>query len=131
MSFERQVKVSRNKIDTLDSCAVYGYGAMIDSMVKYRGAGSDQLGLYFLTTLALRFAVTDRVGQLKIDHGVPSVIQPEREQQVYDKVVAQNEKYGFLVSGDDVLQMWRTVHGESVKRQEFQKLHYRAKRSAA
>lgn len=131
MSFERQVKASRSKIDSLDSCAVYGYGAMVDSMVKYHGAGSERLGLYFLTTLALRFAVTDRVGQIKIDHGVPSVIQPEREQQVYSRVVAENESFGSSVSVEDILKMWHAIHDESVKRQEAQKQQYVAKRSVA
>lgn len=124
MSYEKQIKVRRNRIDAVDRCAVYYFGALVTDMASYRGANSRPLGLNFLTALSLRFYETDAVGELKEKHGVESVIQEDRRQEVFERVAATNEAYGSPVSREAVLSQWQLIHDSSVQRQELQRIEF-------
>lgn len=124
MSYEKQIKVRRNRIDAADKCAVYGFGALVTDMAMYRGANSEKLAMYFLATLTLRFMETDGVGELKDKHGIESVIHEARKQEVFENTAQSNESYGWPVSNEIVLREWSIIHDASVQRQELQKIEF-------
>lgn len=121
MSFRREIKPYRKNIDECDRRAVEAHGLLVHNMVKADGAASELLLFSLLSNIATRFLTTDSVGELKIRHGIESVIQPQREQEVYDNVVMHNRVFEPLVDSSVVLSLWHSIHEESVARQEAQK----------
>ncbi len=126
MAFRQEITRHRKKIDECDAHIVQAHGQLITSVSKnpliLKTPVAQILMLSVCLNMAKRFTVTDKVGHIKLKYGIPSVIQPEREQQVYDNVVELNSEFEPLVGSDLVLGVWKSIHTESVRRQEEQKL---------
>lgn len=125
MAFEEEIQTCRRKIDDCDRHAVEAHGLLITGMVQRNPEitqnTSGVLCFSIIGHIAIRFMVTDKVGALKIKYGIPSVIQPAREQQVYDNIAHHNQPFEPLVTPEKTVAIWHMIHDESVRRQEAQK----------
>ena len=75
----------------------------------------DELDEQLWDTIAARMKVSERIGEWKKEHSV-APLQPERYQQIVEKLKVTGEKKGLDV--DFMLRMWEMIHEESLKKQK-------------
>ena len=75
----------------------------------------DELDEQLWDTIAARMKVSERIGEWKKEHRV-APLQPERYQQIVEKLKVTGEKKGLDV--DFMLRMWEMIHEESLKKQK-------------
>ena len=75
----------------------------------------DELDEALWDTIAARMDVSRRIGEWKKEHGV-APLQPERYQQISEKLRVKNEELGL--SQEFVEQVWNRIHEESLKQQD-------------
>lgn len=80
----------------------------------------DELDERLWDTISQRMDVSRRIGEWKKAHGV-APLQPERYQQIVDKLKNKNEKVkmnGSAISEEFMLHVWELIHEESLKQQK-------------
>ena len=80
----------------------------------------DELDNRIWDSLAARMEVSKRIGAWKKAHGV-APLQPERYQQIVEKLRVKNENLkmnGSAFSEDFMLRIWELIHAESLHKQE-------------
>lgn len=75
----------------------------------------DELDEQLWDTIAARMKVSERIGEWKKEHSI-APLQPERYQQIVEKLKVTGEKKGLDV--DFMLRMWEMIHEESLKKQK-------------
>ena len=78
----------------------------------------DELDERLWDTIAARMDVSRRIGKWKKAHGV-APLQPERYQQIVEKLKIKNEELkDKSLSTDFMLHIWELIHKESLRKQE-------------
>lgn len=78
----------------------------------------DELDERLWDTIAARMEVSERIGKWKKAHGV-APLQPERYQQIVEKLKIKNEELKNKSLSTDFMQhIWELIHKESLRKQE-------------
>ena len=80
----------------------------------------DELDDQLWATIAARMDVSKRIGEWKKAHGI-APLQPERYQQIVEKLKMKNEKLkigGSTLSEAFMMNVWELIHEESLRQQE-------------
>ena len=80
----------------------------------------DELDDQLWEVIAARMDVSKRIGEWKKTHGI-APLQPERYQQIVEKLKMKNEKLkigGSTLSEAFMMNVWELIHGESLRQQE-------------
>jgi chorismate mutase len=94
------------------------FAATNDVELSWLRAEIDELDERLWDTIAARMEVSERIGTWKKAHGV-APLQPERYQQIVEKLKAKGEKMQAAgLDADFMLHVWELIHAQSLKQQE-------------
>ena len=119
---EKALSDAKQQIKAKDLTAVLKDHFAVEENVElnWLRAEIDELDERLWDTIVARMEVSKRIGAWKKLHGV-APLQPERYQQIVEKLKHKNYEYkinGSAISEDFMLRIWELIHEESLREQE-------------